>query len=154
MNKYFQKKRISLQRWWQGKIWQKRRAPNLLFPVRNEVTGNTVWFETNVTAYGLYVTIHQKKPGIKSIEDRSPLTAMAGVHIDFFVGNEEEKETQEQIKVQLFDETVGGYGDPCWQIPTEYSPRFKGASLLLVRDVQSWQPSLEAALTSISMRPR
>src|SRR5579884_1324078 len=120
--KYLRAMMRALRLWWQRRICLRRRAPNLLFPVRNEVTGNTIWYELNITAYGLFVTIHRAKPRIKSIEDLSPQTAMAGVHIDYFVDNEDEIEMREQVKVQLYDEIVGAYGDePHWEIPNEYS---------------------------------
>jgi hypothetical protein len=90
-----------LQKEWAWKIWYKRRAPNTVFPVRNEETGNVVWFETNSTRYGLYITIHREKPRLRSIQDFSQHTGMAGVHIDYYIGAEEGKEDVEQIKLQL-----------------------------------------------------
>ena len=131
-----------LQRWWNEKIWYKRRVPNILFPVRNEATGNVVWFSTQSTAYGVFVTIHREKPGIVSIQDTSPHTGMAGLHIDYFVCTDHQEKEVEQIKLQLYDASVGPYADALsWEIPAD-NARAERASIILVPDVQAWQPGL------------
>lgn len=136
----------ALQHRWQGKVWQKRQAPNLLFPVRNEETSNTVWYETTLTTYGLFVTIHRQKPHLHPRQEVSRQTAMAGVHIDYFISSEETTAGQEQINVQLYDESVGPYEDAHWEIPASYhSTPFQDASRILVQDAQSWHPRKKRA---------
>jgi hypothetical protein len=114
-----------------------QRAPACLFPVKNEVTGNTVWFEVAPSAYGAYITIHRHQPPIQDASQLFPETAMATVHVDYYV--DADGKGQEQVKVQLWDEQAGPYGDPGWNIPDDYTSS-RDASIILVGDVQRWQP--------------
>lgn len=113
-----------------------QQGPACVFPVKNEVTGNIVWFEVAPSGYGIYVTVHQHQPSVQNASQLSPETAMATVHVDYYVDVEEEKE---QIKVQLWDEQAGPYGDPGWNIPDAYT-NSRDASIILVQDVQRWRP--------------
>ena len=132
-----------LRKEWAWRIWYKRRAPNTVFPVRNEATGRVVWFETNSTLYGVYVTIHREKPRLRSIQDWSLHTGMSGVHIDYYVSAEGGEEEVEQIKLQLYDASVGPYADDArWEIPADYD-LYHDASIILVPDVQAWKSDPE-----------
>ena len=124
--------------WCQTKLWGRRTQPNMLFPVRNKVTGTLLWFQVLSSPYGVSVIVHRNKPHIDSLYAVSPQTGMAGVHVDYYVAAENGE--QEQIKVQLFDETRGPYDEAHWEMPQEYSARFQDVSVVLVRDVQMWVP--------------
>ena len=119
------------------KVHAQRQAPACVFPVRNESTGRVVWFELAKSAYGLYVTVHQQRPSLEHASSFSPGTAMAAVHVDYFL--EAGAEETEQIKVQLWDEQAGPDGDPGWGIPAARR-RLRNASIVLVADVQKWRP--------------
>lgn len=120
------------------KLQHKRQSPSYLFPVRNEATGRVAWFEVVPSGYGLYVAVHKEKPSIEDAMGSSPETAMAMVHVDYFVDSNQEG--KEQVKVQLWDEHTDPYsGEPGWSIPEDYD-RLRDASIILVADVQQWQP--------------
>lgn len=115
-------------------IEKKQNAPHCIFPVRNEVTDNVVWFEIEPSQYGVYITIHKQQPSQENNPEHFQ-NGMAAVHVDYFVDEDQQKE---QIKVQLWDEKTGPEGDPEWNIPDDYFDGWHEASIIFVNDVQSW----------------
>lgn len=108
--------------------------------MRNEVTGNTLWFEVAKSAYGVALTVHREPPALEGAAHSSPPMAMATVHVDFFGGMG--LGAAEQIKVQLWDERAGE--EPGWDIPAGYGPHARDASIVLVADVRQWRPPHDA----------
>ncbi len=120
-----------------NKIQELSAPPNVFFPVKNDITGNTVWYEIGPSGTGCYITVHKSTPQFDTV-GWSPQTAMVAVHVDYFV-SEDTMEEHETLKVQLWDEQTDPYGDPAWCVP-EAIDRWPGSSIVLVKDVQAWQP--------------
>ena len=99
-------------------------APYCLFPVENEVTGSTVWYEITPSPWGMWVTVHKEKPQI--VDGRpSQDTAMTTVKVDYFV-NFQAGEV-EQISLFAWDGQTHPYMD-------------MSIRETLVEDVQQWRP--------------
>ncbi|HEU5381590.1 MAG TPA: hypothetical protein VFV38_39720 [Ktedonobacteraceae bacterium] len=133
-------------------------VPALLFPLENSETRSKIWVELAPSVYGFYITVHKHKPTSKDAEHYSRKTGMGGIHLDYYIAPQSQEQTpltkkgtlrkrwkrpQEVLQMQLYDETVGPYDEPHWEIPAHYSQSWKDASIVLVRDVQRWKPAEE-----------
>jgi len=111
-------------------------CPKVVFPVKNDITGNSVWYEIGPSSTGCYITVHKGQPRFDAA-GFSPKTAMVAAHVDYFVS--ELDESKETVKVQLWDEHSDPYGDPHWSVPQDID-QWPDASIILLEDVQAWQP--------------
>jgi hypothetical protein len=132
-------------------------VPSLLFPLENVETGERIWIELSPTHYGFSVNAHRRKPRTHDVATPSRETAMAGIHVDYYIApqpmenpltrrgtpRQRWKRQQELLQIQLFDETVGPYDEPHWVVPDDYSAFEPGPSILLVRDVRRWKAPQE-----------
>lgn len=132
-------------------------APSLLFPLKNAETGEQIWIEISPTHYGFSVNAHRRKPRTRDVATPSRATAMAGIHVDYYIvpqpmenpltqkgtPRQRWKRPQEILQIQLFDETVGPYDDSHWLIPDDYSASEPESSILLIQDVRRWKAPQE-----------
>jgi hypothetical protein len=110
-------------------------GPSLLFPIKNEITGSTIWVELTHSGSAVSIIVHKEKPNIKDASQQSNSTAMAGVHLDYYM-----QHNQEILQVMLHDEAEGPYNEASWVIPNEYCAAYPNVPILLVENVQAWKP--------------